>query len=282
MENEYIKRRRTRKKNIATSQKVKPKYRFIKFIIKASIFIVIFSAGILQFYKSEVSNMILNIEVIPKYLKEVGVDFYLNRMKSVIDDVFNQYDDSEVTIEDNYEKTIMTTESEEYDLEDKYWALDYSKYFSQETNEQILSISIDLNDKIQDQQVNIDFLKPLDGKIGSEFGMRIHPLKRIEFFHKGIDIEALSGVDIYAAGGGVVEQAVFEPSYGYFIKIKHNDTFSTLYAHCSKLLVERGDKVSKGEKIALVGATGLVNGPHLHFELFENGTQVNPRKYIEF
>lgn len=99
--------------------------------------------------------------------------------------------------------------------------------------------------------------------------------------HRGVDLSAKVGTPIYAADGGVV-QAVYKKSYGYgyHIIISHGNGYSTLYAHLSKIKVSVGDKVAKGQVIALSGNTGRTTGPHLHFEIRINGVQVNPTPYI--
>lgn len=124
------------------------------------------------------------------------------------------------------------------------------------------------------------FLIPVGGIIGSFYGERVHPIKNTILFHKGIDIEAQSGTPIKAAYDGEVVESDMEASYGNYVKIKHIDGLTTLYAHCSKLLVSEGQKVEKGNIIAEVGCTGAANGPHLHFEVRKDNTAVNPLDYI--
>lgn len=125
------------------------------------------------------------------------------------------------------------------------------------------------------------FLIPVGGIIGSFYGERVHPIKNAILFHKGIDIEAQSGTPIKAAYDGEVLEADKEESYGNYVKIKHIDGLTTIYAHCSKLLVSKGEEVKKGCVIAEVGATGAADGPHLHFEVRKDNTAVNPLDYIE-
>lgn len=117
-------------------------------------------------------------------------------------------------------------------------------------------------------------------KISSGFGYRWGKL------HKGVDFAAAEGTKIYAAASGTVVYADYGQSgsgfggYGNVILIKHDDTYSTLYGHCSKLLVKKGKKVQKGSLIALVGNTGDSTGNHCHFEIRINGTAVNPISYL--
>jgi murein DD-endopeptidase MepM/ murein hydrolase activator NlpD len=117
---------------------------------------------------------------------------------------------------------------------------------------------------------------PVDGRISSRFGMRMHPILKQERMHNGVDIAAAAGTPIHAAAGGVVIMSGWRDGYGKTVVIDHGGGVSTLYGHCSKLLVEVDDKVEQGDTIALVGSTGLATGPHVHFEKRINGTPVDP------
>lgn len=101
-------------------------------------------------------------------------------------------------------------------------------------------------------------------------------------FHTGLDISggAAAGKPIVAADGGVVTTAGYHSSYGNYIIINHGNGMTTLYAHSSRLLVSVGDKVAKGQTIALVGSTGNSTGAHLHFEVRVNGALQNPLQYV--
>lgn len=112
------------------------------------------------------------------------------------------------------------------------------------------------------------------GAVTSEFGWRWG--KR----HEGIDIGLPVGSDVKAADGGVVTLAAYSSSYGNYVIIDHGGNMSTLYAHNSKLLVKKGDKVYKGQIIAKSGNTGRSTGPHLHFEVRKNGVPQNPLSLI--
>jgi len=117
---------------------------------------------------------------------------------------------------------------------------------------------------------------PVSGRISSGFGYRMHPILRVRKLHTGVDIAAPSGTAIHASGPGEVILAGWMGAYGYAVVIDHGGGVSTLYGHCSKLLVHVGQKVSKGEVIARVGSTGWSTGPHCHFEKRINGSPVNP------
>lgn len=120
--------------------------------------------------------------------------------------------------------------------------------------------------------------------ITSRFGYRSDPFTGETKFHGGLDIAAPAGTPILAAADGVVTVANSTDSwgygYGYHIIIKHNDTYGTLYAHCSSIAVTYGQEVKKGQIIGHVGATGNSTGNHLHFEIYKNGERTNPLGYF--
>lgn len=120
---------------------------------------------------------------------------------------------------------------------------------------------------------------PVDGaRITSGFGMRMHPLLGYSKMHKGIDFGAPTGTPIYAAGSGTVVEIGKKGAYGNYIRIRHNGDYQTAYAHMSRFAkgLVQGEKVKQGQVIGYVGATGRATGPHLHYEILVDGSQVNP------
>lgn len=117
-------------------------------------------------------------------------------------------------------------------------------------------------------------VKPVSGVITSRFGGRWGRQ------HTGLDIGAPKGTKIKVAAGGTVIFSGTSGAYGNVVKISHGNGIKTYYAHCSKLYVKKGQKVSAGEVIAAVGSTGRSTGNHLHFEIRKNGTALNPQKYV--
>jgi murein DD-endopeptidase MepM/ murein hydrolase activator NlpD len=117
-------------------------------------------------------------------------------------------------------------------------------------------------------------------KITSPYGYRNHPILKKKKLHTGIDIAVPSGTSILAANSGKVIYSGYNGGYGNTVIIDHGGKISTLYAHNSKLLVKVGDEVEKGKAVAKSGSTGLSTGPHLHFEVRENGQHVDPMKYL--
>jgi murein DD-endopeptidase MepM/ murein hydrolase activator NlpD len=122
---------------------------------------------------------------------------------------------------------------------------------------------------------------PVDGaRISSGFGMRKHPILGYSKMHKGMDFAAPTGTPVYAAGDGVVERANRFSTYGNYIRIRHNASTKTVYAHLKGFAkgVKARARVEQGQVIGYVGSTGRSTGPHLHYEVIINGTQVNPAK----
>ena len=124
------------------------------------------------------------------------------------------------------------------------------------------------------------FRWPIMGRINSPFGWRQHPVTRRRDFHTGIDIKANRNDPIKAAGSGRVVYSGWMGGYGKVLVIEHNNGQSTLYAHCSTLLAGKGASVSSGQLIAKIGTTGRSTGPHLHFEVRNGNSPVNPIKYL--
>jgi len=124
-------------------------------------------------------------------------------------------------------------------------------------------------------------LMPTKGWLTSAFAReRVHPILHLARPHEGIDVSAPMGAVIEAPASGVVTQVSWVEGYGNMLTIDHGYGLVTRYAHCSKIEVVRGQRVKRGQKIALVGSTGLSTGPHLHYEVWVNGRPANPMKYV--
>jgi murein DD-endopeptidase MepM/ murein hydrolase activator NlpD len=122
---------------------------------------------------------------------------------------------------------------------------------------------------------------PIDGaRLSSGFGMRRHPVLGYNKMHKGTDFAAPTGTPIYAAGDGVIEKAGRWGAYGNYVRIRHNASLKTAYAHMHNFAkgISVGKRVKQGSVIGYVGTTGRSTGPHLHYEVLEGGVQVNPKK----
>ena len=125
------------------------------------------------------------------------------------------------------------------------------------------------------------YIRPISGgRQTSGFGRRNAPTKGASTYHKGVDWAVPTGTSVYASCGGTVAKAGWGSGYGYVVYINHEDGRQTRYGHLSKVLVKAGQSVKQGERIALSGNTGVSTGPHLHFEILINGSQVNPLQYL--
>ncbi len=124
-------------------------------------------------------------------------------------------------------------------------------------------------------------IMPTKGWLTSAFAReRVHPILHLARPHEGIDVSAPMGMEIEAPAAGIVTQVSWVEGYGNMLTIDHGYGLVTRYAHCSKILVVRGQRVKRGQPIAKVGSTGLSTGPHLHYEVWVNGHPVDPMKYV--
>ncbi|WP_456376945.1 M23 family metallopeptidase [Thiolapillus sp.] len=119
------------------------------------------------------------------------------------------------------------------------------------------------------------------GFISSTFGRRTDPFTGKKKYHKGIDFIGKRGSEVLAVAAGVVTQSERTRGYGNIVEIRHADGYVTRYAHNQENLVQEGDRVEKGEPIAMLGSTGRSSGPHVHFEVRRNGKIVNPARFIK-
>jgi murein DD-endopeptidase MepM/ murein hydrolase activator NlpD len=119
-----------------------------------------------------------------------------------------------------------------------------------------------------------------EGWISSYFGRRADPFTGYSAVHKGLDFAGPEGTKVTAVAAGLVTYAGDRSGFGEMVEINHGNGLSTRYCHNEKLLVKQGDMVRKGQDVALMGSTGRSTGPHLHFEVLKNGTQVDPLRFI--
>lgn len=124
------------------------------------------------------------------------------------------------------------------------------------------------------------FIYPANASITSGFGTRVHPILGYRRFHSGVDFGASYGSTVRAADSGRVIFAGWYGGYGQAVIIDHGNGLTTLYGHNSRLFVQEGQMVQQGQAISAVGSTGLSTGPHLHFEVRQNGTPINPMGYL--
>ena len=228
----------------------------------------------LIFYLITTTNYVFSEDVINKTnsILNYDIEFYniykqgINKIKGFVSE-FNSKNGGNV--EANEIKSVDNNEIKERENAET------------KNNETLVSSISQMEKDAEDVKKICDFQKPLSGKITSEFGEREVISSVMTADHKGIDIAANSGTDIQAAISGQVVEADSNSEYGKFIKIKNEDVL-TVYAHCSKLKVKKGDSIEKGDVIAEVGSTGKSTGPHLHFEIRLSDRYINPRLVIQF
>ena len=214
---------------------------------------------------SAFENRITTLELLSYKLAESsGIN--LNSFKKIIDQNSNNHKSSEVismseSLFDN--KKYKMIDNKIKNLDDSYAFLEQFFYKKKSENKTYPSV--------------IPIKK---GSRSSNFGWRIDPFTKVKTFHEGTDFVAKTGEPILAAAGGFVIFSGSHYQYGNMIDIDHGNGLSTRYAHADKLLVNVGQLVLPGEKIALVGSTGRSTGPHLHYEIRMNNIPRNPNRYL--
>lgn len=159
----------------------------------------------------------------------------------------------------------------------------HTKYFEDETRIEEVKENYKGVKTISNNTVVNAFTIPLYGEITSHFGYRNDPFTQDYVKHYGTDIAADKGTQIVSAASGTVQYVgVDEDGYGNYLKISHSQTVTTLYGHCSEILVKEGDIVEAGQPVAKVGSTGMSTGNHLHFEIRINNEPVNAMWYLSW
>ena len=134
---------------------------------------------------------------------------------------------------------------------------------------------------MEQKVLGFSYCQPVSGTLSSGFGYREHPVDGENRFHYGVDLAADTGTAVSCFADGTVTVTGESNSYGKYLMVAHQGGYSTLYAHCSAVCVSSGAAVKEGQKIAEVGATGICTGPHLHFELYDGDTRLNPIYYLK-
>lgn len=216
----------------------------------------------LQDKDAEVHRVIFGIDPIDKNIWEGGIG---GRESN---EYFSNFENSEEVISD----TKTKVEKLKYKLQLQKNSLDTILALAKQREEKLLAIpSI--------KPVQEDKLKRRISSM-SGFGMRIHPVHKVLKFHKGIDFTAPKGTPIQATGNGkVIKIENRKRGYGKNVTVDHGFGYTTLYAHMNDIIVKKGDKVTKGQKIGTIGSTGTSTAPHLHYEVRINGKAVNPIDY---
>lgn len=147
-----------------------------------------------------------------------------------------------------------------------------------------LSREIEMKDSlISIMYSHLPFGKPVDSiDISSSFGYRRHPITRRKQLHLGIDLRADRRDTVYATANGVVSKSGWYGGYGRHIEIEHEFEYITSYSHLHRIFVDKGDTVNKNQPIGLIGSTGFSTGPHLHYEIVQEGDRIDPIHHIDF
>lgn len=180
-----------------------------------------------------------------------------------------------------YEQVTSDTGKHVYDGAVKFVALTLSGKRVTVYRHELADGSVDYFDKDGKASRKALMRTPIDGaRLSSGFGKRKHPILGYTKMHKGVDFAAASGTPIYAAGNGTVAYAGRKGGYGNYIKIRHNGTYQTAYAHLKGFArgIKSGKRVEQGQIIGYVGTTGRSTGPHLHYEVMRGNRQVNPMR----
>jgi murein DD-endopeptidase MepM/ murein hydrolase activator NlpD len=133
------------------------------------------------------------------------------------------------------------------------------------------------------QDESVPSISPVESKsvrIGSGYGMRMHPKLRVKRFHTGIDLILPEGETVLSTANGIVIESASDEQRGNYLLIKHNELFTTAYFHFKSVSVKKGDKIEKGQTIGLIGSTGISTEPHLHYEVIKNGKAVDPIDFL--
>ncbi|MDR3566315.1 MAG: M23 family metallopeptidase [Negativicutes bacterium] len=145
---------------------------------------------------------------------------------------------------------------------------------------EVVQVQVNKTTKSTDNLAITPSIWPIRGMVTSGFGLRISPFGDGNELHQGLDIAATMGAPVVATADGQVVQSGWTGDFGNMVQIDHGNGVATIYGHNSQLSVSVGQSVKKGQVISYVGSTGKSTGPHVHYEIRENGTAVDPWKYL--
>lgn len=182
---------------------------------------------------------------------------------------------------DRYADVRGHVHSEEVaDLKGRIAALQRSMVTQSKSLDEVTAMALEYEDRLE----SIPAIQPIRNddlnRMAGGWGYRIHPIYKVRKFHYGMDFSAPEGTEIFATGDGVVVKVKrLYNGYGRHVVVRHGFGYETLYAHMSKSLVRKGDRVKRGQVIGLVGSTGTSTSAHLHYEVHKDGVKVNPAHY---
>lgn len=171
--------------------------------------------------------------------------------------------------------------------ESAMWAINKSQELAQtqSTVVNLLDSVKVLDDMVADERAGIlpprNMVLPVRGRVSSSFShSRLHPILDVFRAHKGVDLAARYGTPIASPSKGKVKFVGWSVGYGKIVVIQHTGGITSKMAHCAQILVKKGDSVKAGQPVATVGMTGITSGPHLHFEVADNGRTVDPLRFL--
>ncbi len=226
-------------------------------------------------------------------LKQINSDIYY----AVKDDYFAKINEN-IIVEEIEPTTELTKEKEDIITDNKSKDTVKTENLSMKSEQKndLLTVKIDKNstntyktdniDKIpanvcvNSYTLNQNMVVPVNGKITSPFGVRLHPISNVYRFHAGVDIAASQGTPIYAAFSGKVAEVKYDEWNGNYLKLSHDGNVTTVYCHCEKITVAKGDSINAGDVVGYVGSTGSSTGPHLHFEFRVNNISYDPQNAL--
>lgn len=197
---------------------------------------------------------------------------------SVIADKVSECFASSTEPKENTEETTDRSESDAEKESDDADIPNEAQPTTESPTEKIGEVSVSKKNSPMINEMELPIKK---GKLTSKFGYRTSPITGEYCLHGGVDLATDMGNEIYAALDGTVIASVEDNEIGYYVKIDHGNGVVTAYGHCSKLIAKKGDKVKKGDVIALVGSTGHSTGPHTHFEVRINGEKIDPARVLD-
>lgn len=255
---------------------------YAKFMISSVIFIVLTAIklsmpSLADSISHEIRSVLITEEAQTQSVMELGASLTDGRLFSAFE---NDMSDSEIipVLEVlDYQNVLPLPESEPEPAEEEETPAKVQAFI--ESQAAYSEYAVPENVSYEMPELPFEYISPVSGASSSGFGYRMHPIHNEVRYHYGTDFAANSGDNVCAFADGTIRETGENDSYGKYMIIDHGDGYSSLYAHCSQMCLSSGE-VSKGDVIALVGASGAVTGPHLHFELMHDDVYLNPEYYV--
>ena len=180
----------------------------------------------------------------------------------------------------NPQKNAAKNDKEHFNIEDLKKDLSHLQQVIRERENQLVLLD-NLYTRLDVELATIPMGRPVkNGWISSYYGTRKDPFTGRRQFHHGMDFATKKNSSIYAVAGGIVTHAGVKAGFGKMVEVDHRNGYTTRYAHCTKVIVKKGDAIKRGDVVAVVGSTGRSTGPHVHFEILR-GSSINPLKYVK-